>query len=72
MILSKEDMKRWLSKICRSDPDFEIEATLISSHEVTLRYAMNRIHQNLDEAQTNCSIPRHERQADWGSLSQPD
>ncbi len=56
MILSKADMKQWLSKICRSDPDFEIEATLISSHEVTLRYAMNRIHQNLDEAQTYCSI----------------
>lgn len=56
MILSKEEIRPWLRMICHSDPDYEIEATIISSNEIYLRYAMNRIHQPLDEDETYLSI----------------
>lgn len=56
MILSKKEIQQWLGAICNSDPDYEIEATIISSNEIYLRYAMNRIHQPLDENETYLSI----------------
>ena len=51
-IMPEQEIRNFLSDICSRAAGFEIEATIASSHEIYLRFAVGRIHQTLDDQQT--------------------
>lgn len=56
MTMKTPDISALLDDICRRSDGFEIEATALWTREIYLRYAVGRIHQNLNEDQISLCV----------------